>query len=230
MTPEAPLGIIELANRPLQFMGCVGNADSFPYPVLYETAKDAYVSRIVAADPALGGSYCEAALRLRARGAKAIISSCGFAVIYQQAVAAQVSLPVLMSSLLLLPLILTTIPQNKRVAVLTYDSRKLDTRFLRAGGVHDDDIERIVIAGIEDSASWLALGAPEPDVKLSQLREDVLALAERTLGPTSNVGAILLECSAFCPFADEIRMRSGLPVSDLHTLADLAIHTARGRG
>lgn len=225
----APLGVIELANRPLTFPGCVGNERSYPYPVIYETARDAYVSRIVAADPALGDAYCEAALRLESRGARAIIASCGFAAVYQQAVAARVRVPVLMSSLLLLPLLLNTLAPSRKLAVLTYDRRQLDARFLHAGGA-EPPFDRIVVTGIEDSASWRALAAPQPEIELAQLREDVLATVRRALEPAGSVGAILLECSAFCPFAEEIRGLTGIPVSDFHTAADLVMSMARGRG
>lgn len=225
----APLGVIELANKPLLFPGCVGNERSYPYPVIYETARDAYVSRIVSADPALGDAYCEAALLLERRGARAIIASCGFAAVYQQAVAARVGVPVLMSPLLLLPLLLNTLPAGRKLAVLTYDRRQLDERFLRAGGA-EPPFDRIVVTGIEDSTSWRSLAAPQPQIELSQLREDVLAAVRRALGPAGSVGAILLECSAFCPFADEIRALTGAAVSDFHTAADLAMGMARGRG
>jgi hypothetical protein len=132
LTPALPaLGVIELANRPLTFQGCLGNARSFPYPVLYETAQGAYVKRIVDADPLLSETYCAAAERLERRGATAIMATCGFAAVYQQAVAARTKLPVLLSPLLLLPLLLHALPAGRRLAILTYDSRQLDVRFLR---------------------------------------------------------------------------------------------------
>jgi Asp/Glu/hydantoin racemase len=229
LTPALPaLGVIELANRPLTFQGCLGNARSFPYPVLYETAQGAYVKRIVDADPLLSETYCAAAERLERRGATAIMATCGFAAVYQQAVAARTKLPVLLSPLLLLPLLLHALPAGRRLAILTYDSRQLDVRFLRAGGI-DPPPDRIVVAGIEDSPSWLALAAPQPELELAQLREDVLETAQRALQPENAVSAVLLECSAFCPFADEIRALGSVPVTDFHTTADLVMGMARGR-
>jgi hypothetical protein len=227
-SPGPALGVIELANRPLAFPGCLGNAGSFPYPVLYETAQDAYVSRIVGADPRLSESYCEAARRLEQRGAAAIMATCGFAAVYQRDVAACTQLPVLLSPLLLLPLLLSSIPADRKLAVLTYDSGQLDARFLRVGGI-DPPPERLVVMGIENSPSWLALGTPRPEIELAQLREDVLATAQRALQPSGAIAAVLLECSAFCPFADEIRAVGSVPVTDFHTTADLVMGMARGR-
>lgn len=48
---------------------------------------------------------------------------------------------------------------------------------------------------------------------------DLLAVAERMLEEEPDIGALLLECGAFCPHAAKLRLVAGLPVFDFVTLA-----------
>jgi hypothetical protein len=225
MNDTAPLGIIQLANKPLTFPGCLGNPNSFPYPVIYDTAEDAYVSNIFADKPSLANNYCAAALRLKARGARAILATCGFAVVYQPAIAERVQLPTVTSSLLLLPSMLQMLAPGKKVTVLTFDKQQLNERFLRAAGATITD-GRIEILGIEKTASWHELNKAVPEVIPVQLRSDLLSVVA-TASPSTQ--AFLLECSAFCMFADDLRQLTGKPVSDFHTAADGLMQSIRGR-
>lgn len=219
------LGVIELANRPLNFVGNLGNPRSYPFPVLYETASSAYVTRIISGDPGLEEAYVSAAQRLVLRGASALIGTCGFAVLYQQAVAAAVDVPVLLSPLSLLPLALSTTSPKSQVLVLTYTGQQLGARFLQAAGV-DATSPRIKLRGIEGTSSWRALADPVPCIDPMQLRVDVLAAMQSGLIESERVGAILLECSAFCPLRDGIREAARVPVFDFMLCAELIMAAA----
>ncbi|MER9670638.1 hypothetical protein [Mesorhizobium sp. M0203] len=98
-------------------------------------------------DPALEPAFIAAARRLVERGAVAISSNCGSAVRHQAAVASAVSVPVEMSSLLLVPALLRQLHPKAKLAVVTADSRVFQDDLL---GLSDQaDRDRIVIGGIE---------------------------------------------------------------------------------
>lgn len=73
-------------------------------------------------EPALEPAFVTAARRLVEPGAVVISSDCGSAVRHQAAVAAAVSVPVVMSSLLLVPTLLRQLPPKANLAVVTADS------------------------------------------------------------------------------------------------------------
>ena len=110
------------APRPAPLPGSIMNAATFDFPVISETVAGAWVENVVRGDPALEPAYIAAARQLVERGAIAISSNCGFSIRHQPAVAASVNVPVVMSSLLLLPALLRQLPRISKIAVLTYES------------------------------------------------------------------------------------------------------------
>lgn len=63
-----------------------------------------------------------------------LIANCGFAHIYQAEVAAAGSIPIALSSLLLVPFVAKTLPHGGKVGIVTYDANKLrEDHFVVAG-------------------------------------------------------------------------------------------------
>lgn len=213
-----------MANAPLTFPGNLGNPASFDYAVAYRSAPGAFTERIVSADPAVGQSYAATAAELADAGLPAVITTCGFNIIYQDMLADALPIPIATSSLLLLPLALRLTPGRRRVAVLTYDARQLDERFLAAAGIAPAERDRLVIEGLEGTDTWLQLAQPAPALELHVLAADVMAVIDRLLTRAPDIGALFFECSALCPFSPKVRAATGLPVYDFLTLADL-LHT-----
>lgn len=89
------------------------NPETFDFATISETVAGAWVENVVRGDPALEPAYVAAARRLVERGAVAITSTCGFSIRHQAAVAASVNVPVIMSSLLLLPALLRQLPERQ---------------------------------------------------------------------------------------------------------------------
>lgn len=220
-TNEPHLGIIQLANKPLTLLGNLGNPDSFAFPVRYTTAVGGYVDAILVADPAVGQEYVERAEEMVEAGAVAIMATCGFAVVYQDLIAAAVDVPVGSSSLLLLSSALeSTASPRGTVGVITFDTSELTDDILVAAGVDHSDRPRLVVAGMEGTRSWEELRKPNPELAFDVLRDDVLDTVRTLQRDWPDVEAILLECSATCPFVDEVRELTGLPVFDFLLLAD----------
>ena len=132
----ARLGILMLEARFPRIPGDMGNAGTWPFPVLYKVVSGASPQRVVreqAAGPA--ARFLAAARELAALGADGITTNCGFLSLYQKELAAAVSVPVATSSLMQVPMIQSTLPAGKRVGVITVSAATLTPDHLTAIGV-----------------------------------------------------------------------------------------------
>lgn len=231
MTSQAPrsLGILHLerglppgAKPAVPPPGSMLNSATFDFPTILETVAGAWVENVVRGDPALEAAFIAAAQRLIARGAVAISSTCGFSVRHQQAVAASVNVPVVMSSLLLLPALLRQLSPRGKIAVLTYDSKHCGQDLL---GIDDPDHrKRVVIGGIEGGKFWHdELKKPAPPTDVAAIEMDVAGCIDRLRTSHPEIEVILFECAAFPVVAPAIRRTSKLPVYDIACLCQMTM-------
>ena len=95
----APLGILMLDARFPRIPGDVGNAATWPFPVIYRVVSGASPERVV-----LNGArgllpdFIDAAKELVRLGAEAITTTGGFLSLFQKEIAAAVGVPVATSS------------------------------------------------------------------------------------------------------------------------------------
>jgi hypothetical protein len=185
-----------------------GAAGSIVVGPRYEEAREAYV---------------EAALALRAQGAHAITSNCGFAIAYQDNVAAATGLPTALSSLLLLPMLARI--HGEGLGVMTYDATQLDdARKTAAGWPGGLDLPTM---DVQASKVWRDLGADHrPALDIETMRADLLAVTTRFVGE-NKLTALLIECTGFSPFRPEIERVTGLPAFDIVRLVRFLLE---GRG
>jgi len=116
----APLGILMLEARFPRIPGDMGNAATWPFPVLYRVVKGATPERVVLNGAAgLLDDFLAAAAELVDQGAEAITTNCGFLSLFQAELAAHVRVPVATSSLIQVPWVQATLPPGKRVGVIT---------------------------------------------------------------------------------------------------------------
>jgi hypothetical protein len=210
------LGVIQLANRPLALPGTLGDPNAYPCDVVYDTAENAWVDRVVKADPKLAEAYVAAARRLVVRGATAVMANCGFAFAYGAAMRAAVDVPVGASPLELLDPLAADLGGRHPIVVLTFDSQHLSVDRL-APIASQATLANITIVGLENTPAFDALRTSEPDVDLDLLRRSVeSALA----GVDSEHTALVVECSAVCPLTAELRRRWSPPVVDFFSLVE----------
>src|ERR1700734_1476117 len=132
----APLGILMLEARFPRIPGDMGNALTWPFPVLYRVVAGASPERVVLGGAAgLLDDFLAAAEELVRHGAEAITTNCGFLALFQREIAAHVRVPVATSSLLQVPWVQATLPPGKRVGVITVSAGSLTPRHLAAAGV-----------------------------------------------------------------------------------------------
>ncbi|MGY4281599.1 hypothetical protein ACVWXO_000819 [Bradyrhizobium sp. LM2.7] len=91
-------------------------------PVISQVVPGAWVENTTGGDPTLELTIIAAARQLVDRGAVAVASNCGFLVRHQSAVAAELNVPVALSSLILLPALLS-------LSLLGREDRSFNLRF-----------------------------------------------------------------------------------------------------
>jgi hypothetical protein len=212
------LGILELENDPVRHRGFLAGPDTFDFPVRRLTVTGAPARNVVDGDRSVKAAYVECARKLESEGVSAIIANCGFTGVFQADVAAAVSVPVALSSLLLAPMVARLLPPGRKLGILTYDSKKLSEDHLLAAGW---TLGRgaFAVAGIEGSESWYEFAKPSPNIDVPSLVADVLKAAKSLLASEPSVGAFVFECSGFPVAADTVRRETGLPVADYLMLA-----------
>jgi Asp/Glu/hydantoin racemase len=223
------LGILTLENVPLRLPGAMGDPATFPYPTRYRTVPGAWVEQVLRGDPEIGDAYAAAARALVEDGATALTTNCGFSVLYQARLAAEVGVPIATSSLLLLPWMARLLPEGGLIGVATYDARSLTARHLEAAGLAGAGAP-VVIAGIDGSASWAELARPSPRLEVRDLERDVLTAVRGLLADHPRISLVLLECAAFCPVTARVREEAKRPVLDFVTLANLVMASVAGAG
>jgi hypothetical protein len=222
------LGILELENKPVSFPGALSVPETHPYPIRRLTVPGASVRTIVGGDRSIKDAYVASARKLEDDGVSAIIANCGFSAIFQADVSAAVAVPVVLSSLVLVPFVAATIPPGRKVGLLTYDAEKLEDDHFAAAGWSPRQIA-IAIAGIEGTETWRALAAPAPEVSLSMLVNDVLAAVRSLLKAEPNTAALVFECAGFPAAAEIVRRETGLPVADYLSLAKMVMEMSPAR-
>jgi Asp/Glu/hydantoin racemase len=213
----APLGILMLEARFPRIPGDMGNATTWPFPVLYRVVKGASPERVVLQGAAgLLPSFLEAAAELVSQGAEAITTNCGFLSLFQRELAAHVQVPVATSSLMQVPWVQATLPPGQRVGVITVSAASLTPAHLAAAGVPPDT----PCIGTEDGAEFfrvLILGEKQ-DMDVGLAARDILRAGQRLMSSHGNIGAIVLECTNMPPYAHALREALGVPIYDIYSL------------
>ena len=145
-------------------------------------------------------------------GVAAITSNCGFTARFQKDVAASVSIPVALSSLLLVPTMARLLPPGKKLGILTYDASQLGDVHWNGAGWSPTRLP-VVVAGIEGSECWAEMAKPDPKITVAALERDVIAAARQLRAAHPDIAMLLLECSAFPVAAGTVRRETLLPRS-----------------
>ena len=209
----ASLGILMLETRFPRTRGDIGNAGTWPFPVLYGVVAGATPDRAVRRDPMeLAAPFIEEGRRLVRMGADGIATNCGFLSLLQTQMADALGVPVASSSLMQAPLVAATLPKGRRVGILTISKQTLSPAHLAAAGVP----EGTPVEGTDGGAFSGAILNDRAQMDLDACRADLLAGTERLMAH-GDVGAVLLECTNMVPWAAEIRAAAGVPVFSIET-------------
>jgi hypothetical protein len=211
----ASVGILMLETRFPRIPGDMGNAETWPFPVLYKVVPGASPRRVVCekAEGLLDG-FLAAAAELVRLGADGITTTCGFLSLYQKEIAANVGVPVATSSLMQVPFIERVLPPGNRVGILTVSAANLTPEHLSTAGA---DPATPVVGTDGGSEFSRVMINDEERLDVAAAERDILAAGDRLVGSHEGIGAVLLECTNMVPYARALSQRLRLPVFSIYT-------------
>ena len=203
-------GVLKLNTGFPRLPGDIGNPNSLRGDVVFETITDANPATVVTGEPLpkpLVDAFVDGARTLINHPVDLITTSCGFLFPLQATLTELGDVPVLSSSLLLLP-VLSAI-HGDHIGVLTFDRHKLVNTRSDIGlpaaieGLRETDTLRQTIA--QDHST----------LDREKALAEVLSCATRLLTRWPATRALVLECTNLSPYKHELREHTALPVFDL---------------
>lgn len=213
----APLGILMLEARFPRIPGDMGNATTWPFPVLYRVVRGASPEKVVLQGArGLLPDFIEGAQDLVRLGAEAITTNCGFLSLFQNELARAVNVPVATSSLMQVRWVQAMLPPGKQVGVITVSGSTLTPAHLESAGAPVDT----PVVGTENGREFfrVLIKAEKEDMDVAAAQQDILDAGRELVTRHPDVGAIVLECTNMPPYSAALREELGLPVYDIYTM------------
>ena len=210
---EAFLGILMLQSRFPRLPGDIGHPESFEVPTRRLIVDGATPTRVVqdAAGLAASGlldAFAAAASRLEHDGAAAITTSCGFLVLFQRELQAAVRVPLVTSSLLMLPALLQA---RRQVGLLTISADRLGPEYLLAAGVPPQRLGDVIVQGVEPRGEFASvILGDQPRMDVAKAASDAVRAARNLKRRAPGIDTVVLECTNLPPFASQIEQATGL--------------------
>jgi Asp/Glu/hydantoin racemase len=203
--------------------GDIGNATTYPFPVKFKVVKGVFLDEIVKRNPdfSVCQRFIEAAKELEDEGVRAITTSCGYFIYFQDELANALDVPVFASSLIQVPLVSKMIGKSKRVGIICAYSEALSKIHLEKAGI--DDSIPVAVEGFDEY--WKELeDKTDPLERLESFEKGLVSVAKNLVSTHPDVAAIVLECTNLPPGAAAVQKATGLPVFDIVTLLNM-IHS-----
>jgi hypothetical protein len=211
----ASLGILATDSKIPSMPGCARHARTWPFPVIYEIVPGASTRRVVLEG---GEGLLDAVLAtadiLIGKGVDGIATTGGYCSLYQADLAAHCAVPVAASSLMQIPLVQQVLPPGQRVGVVTIQGAKLTPAHLVAARAPADT----PVVGTEGGReiTRVLLNA-EPTLDVAKAEADVLDAGRELVRRHPDVGAVVMECHDFAPYAAALRRALGMPVYSVYS-------------
>ena len=216
--PAGRLGILMLDTRFPRPLGDIGNPASWPVPTLLKVVPRLGPEVVVqsAAGLRAAGVLPElraALLELQQAGCTALTTSCGFLVLLQQELQADLAVPLVSSSLLQLPDLLA---RERQVGVLTISAGHLGEEHLLAAGVPRERLVDVVVQGVDPRSDFVrAILGNDTHMDLERAGSDVVSAALELARRAPEVRTLVLECTNMPPYAQRIVAATALRVRSL---------------
>ena len=225
---DTPVGVLCLDSQFPKPPGHLRNPTSFDFPVVCSVIKGVDVKKMLFdPSPELMAPFIEAAIQLEKDGVKAIAGSCGFMALFQKEIASAVKVPVLLSSLVQVPLVKTLHGPEAKIGVLTASSQALTPAHFEGVGANIDDV---VIKGMEGHPEFweTIIEGKRHDFDMEKLEKEICTAA-RELAEENGLDALVLECTDLSHFARKIQEAVNLPVYDVDSMVEYAGYAVRRR-
>ena len=217
------IGLVQMHVNLAMIPGNMSNGTTFDFPILYRRMNAEDVADVMAEVPTknFGDAIVEAAQWLELQGVRAIMGNCGFFGGYQNVVKERINVPFFSSSLMMLPMMVHSMPGNKKVGVITANGPNLiKTQAVENCNLSLEDKEnRIVIMGCENGEEFsTAIMANTGVYNPAKVEQEIVDVANQMLRENDDIGAILLECTELSPHATAVQDAVRMPVWDYTTL------------
>ena len=219
------VGIIQLpANIPM-LPGDMGNPTTFDFPVLYELLEDVDPFWVLAdkPHPVVLEKCIAACKKFTMQGVRTIIGNCGFFANYQPEVAKSLDVGVQFfnGSLMQVPMLLNSVGSNKKVGVMTASKKLLmPSPAFKNVGVTAEEMKRVVVYGNEDGEQMKKITGETGRFNPKAFEQELVALATKMVKENPDIGAVVLECTEFPPYAHAIQNAIRLNVWDFVTMTN----------
>lgn len=224
------LGVLLLDDFYPAFPGDVRNPSAYPFPIQYEVVEGVDIYRLVRGEdkPSCLEPILSAARKLERLGCRAILGECGYFAYFQREVAAAIQKPVFMSSLLQVPLAQKIVGKNQVVGILVANSQFLTSTHLEAVGIEPGS--NYVVGGAMDEGRcvefdhlWTdGIRSSVPQANYEKAEKEFLDVAVEFYHAHPNMGAMVLECTGFPPFARALQRIIDIPIFSWGTLLEYA--------
>lgn len=226
------LGIMILDDVYPGFPGDVRNASAYPFPIQYEIVKGVNIHSLVIEEDK---SPCleplkQAATKLASMGCRAIAAECGYFAYFQRELSNFIDVPVFMSSLLQIPLAQQLIGLDKKVGIfLGGRADSLSDHHLESVGVSLgsnylilDKFELMETSVFQSLWGQFGMRSTPPGIDYDEAKKEMVNACLEFQRRHPELGAIVLECTGYQPFARAIQMATDLPIFSWGTLLDYA--------
>lgn len=210
------IGILMLEARFPRIPGDMGNATTWPFPVHYKIVRGATPDRVVRKKAeGLLHHFIDAAKELVEDGVDGITTNCGFLSLFQNELSSAVSVPILTSSLMQVEMVNRFLPRGKRAGILTVSASTLTEEHLKKAHVPPGTPIGTTEGGEEFTRAILG---NEIELNVELARKDNVQAALQLKDQNPDMGAIVLECTNMCPYAQDITAATGLPTFSIYDL------------
>jgi len=204
-----------------RWTGDIGCPDGWPVELLYQKVNGMFPKEIVRSSETLQKHdvlpfFVQAAEGLISQGVGGITTSCGFLILVQNELQSRLPVPVITSSLLLLPQLLA---DNATVGVLTMDELALGDAHFLAAGVLQKDLSRLRIQGVSPSEEFaIAIMQNRLHMNFDTAQKSVVSAAVSLQKKSPELRHVVLECTNIPPYAKAIEAATGWQLHSLHQL------------
>ncbi|MEO1733550.1 MAG: aspartate/glutamate racemase family protein [Pseudomonadota bacterium] len=208
------IGILMLDTAFPRVIGDIGNPESFDFPVRYHVVPGASPDAIVRGDTAPWVQrFIEAGRALVAEGCTSLVTTCGFLTLLRDEVSTACGVPVVSSSLELVPGLLA---EGARPGILTISQTSLSDGHLRAASVPLG----IPVHGVDNSHFAAAILNNQTTLDTQVAEDEVVTGALRLCDAHPEVDVIVLECTNMPPYQMAIEAATGRRVVSILNAMD----------
>jgi len=204
-----------------RWMGDIGCPNGWPVELLYQKVNGMFPKEIVRSSETLQKHdvlpfFVRAAEDLISQGVGGITTSCGFLILLQNELQSRLPVPVITSSLLLLPKLLA---DNATVGVLSMGELALGDAHFLAAGVLQKDLSRLRIQGVAPSEEFAsAIMQNRLHMNFDAAQRSVVSAAVSMQKKSPELRHVVLECTNMPPYANAIEAATGWQLHSLHQL------------